>query len=497
VSANRVFYVGSTSPLREGSDQAFSSAIVGRMVSASGGVHPTTKLVTKKPPNILLINPWVYDFAAHDLWSKPLGLLMLGGLLRAHGYQLRLVDCLDIHDPRLKEVSGMKPATRRGYGTGKFYRTEVTKPPVLKQFERPYYRFGVTPEIFIDRLLHGPKPDVVLVTSTMTYWYLGVHESIHLVKDQFPHVPVVLGGIYATLCREHAASNSGADHVLPGPGETRILQLLEKLTGHFSHQDSHTGETKNMLWPAFDLLPQLDYICTLTSRGCPFHCPYCASDLLYPEFVRRNPIEVADELEHWHKKYSIVNVAFYDDALLLESGKHLLPLLGEVRQRKLPLQFHTPNGVHVGGLSKEVCEALFLTGFKTVRLGLETSDDERQNQLGGKVEPGAFSAAVENLRRAGFQPDQIGVYLLCGLPGQDKAEVVESIRMVKAHGARPYLAEYSPIPGTSLWSEAVRCSPFDLANEPLFHNNSILPCRSEGFGLEELQQLKQLCRVEA
>jgi radical SAM superfamily enzyme YgiQ (UPF0313 family) len=467
------------------------------MVSASGGVHPTTKLVTKKPPNILLINPWVYDFAAHDLWSKPLGLLMLGGLLRAHGYQLRLVDCLDIHDPRLKEVSGMKPATRRGYGTGKFYRTEVTKPPVLKQFERPYYRFGVTPEIFIDRLLHGPKPDVVLVTSTMTYWYLGVHESIHLVKDQFPHVPVVLGGIYATLCREHAASNSGADHVLPGPGETRILQLLEKLTGHFSHQDSHTGETKNMLWPAFDLLPQLDYICTLTSRGCPFHCPYCASDLLYPEFVRRNPIEVADELEHWHKKYSIVNVAFYDDALLLESGKHLLPLLGEVRQRKLPLQFHTPNGVHVGGLSKEVCEALFLTGFKTVRLGLETSDDERQNQLGGKVEPGAFSAAVENLRRAGFQPDQIGVYLLCGLPGQDKAEVVESIRMVKAHGARPYLAEYSPIPGTSLWSEAVRCSPFDLANEPLFHNNSILPCRSEGFGLEELQQLKQLCRVEA
>jgi hypothetical protein len=497
VSANRVFYVGSTSPLREGSDQAFSSAIVGRMVSASGGVHPTTKLVTKKPPNILLINPWVYDFAAHDLWSKPLGLLMLGGLLRAHGYQLRLVDCLDIHDPRLKEVSGMKPATRRGYGTGKFYRTEVTKPPVLKQFERPYYRFGVTPEIFIDRLLHGPKPDVVLVTSTMTYWYLGVHESIHLVKDQFPHVPVVLGGIYATLCREHAASNSGADHVLPGPGETRILQLLEKLTGHFSHQDSHTGETKNMLWPAFDLLPQLDYICTLTSRGCPFHCPYCASDLLYPEFVRRNPIEVADELEHWHKKYSIVNVAFYDDALLLESGKHLLPLLGEVRQRKLPLQFHTPNGVHVGGLSKEVCEALFLTGFKTVRLGLETSDDERQNQLGGKVEPGAFSAAVENLRRAGFQPDQIGVYLLCGLPGQDKAEVVESIRMVKAHGARPYLAEYSPIPGTSLWSEAVRCSPFDLANEPLFHNNSILPCRSEGFGLEELQQLKQLCRVKA
>jgi len=402
-----------------------------------------------------------------------------------------MLDCLDINDPRLKEVTGMKPATRRGFGTGKFYRIEVAKPDGLEQFERPYYRFGITPEIFADRLLQWPKPDVVLVTSAMTYWYPGVQESIRLIKVQFPDVPVVLGGIYATLCYEHAVSNSGADHVISGPGENHILQLLEKLTGHSFHKPSPTGEKRATPWPAFDLLPRLDYICTFTSRGCPFHCPYCASDLLFPDFVRRDPIEVVDELEHWHRQFSIVNVAFYDDALLLDAGKQLLPLLEEVRQRKLQLKFHTPNGVHVGGLSEEVCEALFLTGFKTVRLGLETTDPERQHQLGAKVKPGAFSAAMENLSRAG----QIGIYLLCGLPGQDRAEVAESIRIVKDHGARPYLAEYSPIPGTPLWSEALRCSPFDLANEPLFHNNSILPCRSEHFGLEELQELKQLCRV--
>lgn len=448
----------------------------------------------KKAANILLINPWVYDFAVHDLWAKPLGLLMLGGLLRAHGYNPRLVDCLDIHDPRLKEVTGMKPATRRGYGTGKFYRTEIAKPAALNHFARPYYRFGITPEIYTARLLRGPQPDVVLVTSTMTYWYPGVQESIRLVQDQFPGVPVVLGGIYATLCRQHATRNSGADHVVSGPGEMHLLPLLEKLSGHSSHKPSPIEERKTIPWPAFDLLPQLDYVCILTSRGCPFHCPYCASNLLYSEFVRRDPLEVVDELEHWQKKYAITDVAFYDDALLVDAGKHIVVLLDEVRKRKLPLQFHTPNGVHLGGLSEEVCEALFHTGLKTVRLGLETADDERQHQLGAKVKPGAFSAALNNLRRAGFQPDQVGVYLLCGLPGQSKAEVAESIRFVKDHGVRPYLAEYSPIPGTALWSEAVRCSPFDLVNEPLFHNNSILPCRSDGFGLEELQELKQLCR---
>ena len=446
-------------------------------------------------PNILLINPWIYDFAAHDLWSKPLGLLMLAGLLRAQGYNLRMLDCLDVHDSRLQEIPGIKPATRRAFGTGKFYRTQMPKPSSLRQFDRNYYRFGITPEMFQESLLEGVKPDAVLVTSTMTYWYPGVQESIQLVKEHYPEVSVVLGGIYATLCREHAISNSGADHVLSGPGENQILKLLEKLTGDSSEKPSHHVKLDTLPWPAFDLLPQLDYICTLTSRGCPFRCPYCASDLLFPQFIRRDPIEVVDELEYWHKEHSIVNVAFYDDALLLDATEHLLVMLAEVSRRELPLHFHTPNGLHISGLSAEVCEALFLADFKTVRLGLETGDDERQQELGAKVKPGAFSSAMANLTKAGFQPEQIGVYLLCGLPGQDPNEVAQSIRMVLDHGARPHLAEYSPIPGTPLWSEALRCSPFDLANEPLYHNNSLLPCRSDGFGLEELQELKQLCIV--
>jgi hypothetical protein len=30
------------------------------------------------PKTILLINPWIYDFAAFDFWTKPLGLLQIG-----------------------------------------------------------------------------------------------------------------------------------------------------------------------------------------------------------------------------------------------------------------------------------------------------------------------------------------------------------------------------------------------------------------------------------
>ncbi len=67
-----------------------------------------------------------------------------------------------------------------------------------------------------------PRPDAVLVTSLMTYWYPGVTAAIRLVREYFPGVPVILGGIYASLCPDHARSHSGADLVLTGPWETGL-----------------------------------------------------------------------------------------------------------------------------------------------------------------------------------------------------------------------------------------------------------------------------------
>ncbi|MBW1982815.1 MAG: cobalamin-dependent protein [Deltaproteobacteria bacterium] len=447
----------------------------------------------KRLPHILLVNPWIYDFAAHDLWAKPLGLLTLGGLLRAHGYQVRLLDCLDVHEPKMREQAGFKPATRRSYGTGKFYRRKTAKPPPLRQVARPYYRFGISSEIFAERLLSGPEPDVVLVTSLMTYWYPGVQEAIRLVKSHYPETPVVLGGIYATLCQEHARRCSGADHVVAGAAENRLIALMQELTRQPAPLQQAARSPDSL--PAMDLEAPLDYVCILTSRGCPYHCPYCGAGLLFPGFVQKNPLAVVDELQHWHEGFGVTDAAFYDDALLLNAEQHLLPMLAEVRRRKMQLRLHTPNALHVSQLSAKVCQALFNSGFVTIRLGLETAEARRQQLLGRKTTVRDFSRAMNNLQQAGFQPEQIGVYLLCGLPGQKPEEVAYSIDIVKDHGARPYLAEYSPIPGTALWPAAVRSSPFDLQNEPLYHNNSLLPCRSSHFGLDELQRLKERCRA--
>ena len=132
---------------------------------------------------------------------------------------------------------------------------------------------------------------------------------------------------------------------------------------------------------------------------------------------------------------------------------------------------------------------MYATGFKTIRLGLETADDFLQAKTGGKVTRTEFEQAVRDLQRAGYDGKDIGVYLLAGLPGQKIDEVRKSIRYVRDCGARPFLAEYSPIPGTALWEDARRHSAFNL-DEPLLHNNSIIPCRTDGLSWEDYYQLK-------
>lgn len=49
----------------------------------------------KNNPRFLLINPWIYDFAAYDFWAKPIGLLKIASLLMDNGIDVDFIDCLE------------------------------------------------------------------------------------------------------------------------------------------------------------------------------------------------------------------------------------------------------------------------------------------------------------------------------------------------------------------------------------------------------------------
>jgi radical SAM superfamily enzyme YgiQ (UPF0313 family) len=443
-------------------------------------------------PNILLINPYIWDFTAFDLWAKPLGLLYLAGTLRANGYRVHLLDCLDIHFKGAEVFSGRLP--RKTFGTGKYLSQRLPKPSALAQIPRYFYRYGLPPALFIEALKGLPRPEAVLITSSMTYWYGGVKETIDLVRAVFPESPTIVGGIYASIMPGHAEKMMQPDYLITGPGEGAILKLLETLTGKPAVSRPESQNPDTLPWPAYDLYPTLDYAGILTSRGCPFSCPYCASKILQPQFVQRSAEGVVEEIIHWHKTKGVIDYAFYDDALLIKFEQVLGPVLEGLLRRNLSLRFHTPNAMHLREITPERANLLFRAGFKTLRFGLETTNWERQKSWGGKMVQDDLYRAMTALKKAGFKTGQIEVYLLCGLPGQPLSEIEETINEVKRLGLRPRLAEYSPLPATPLWDEACRLSRFPLAEEPMFHNNSLWPCLSP-FSWETVQALKDLART--
>jgi radical SAM superfamily enzyme YgiQ (UPF0313 family) len=441
-------------------------------------------------PHILLVNPWIHDFAAYDFWAKPLGLLTLASILRDQGVSVSYIDCLDRFHPKAPKTD---PKAR--YGRGPYLKARIKKPEKLRDVQRNFSRYGIKKEWLIEDLNAIHKPDLILVTSLMTYWYPGVQEAIGVMKAHFPDTPVVVGGIYATLCTDHAVLNSGADKVFSGPGEKHLLSVIENYTGFVSHLRFDPDDFDAYPYPALELQHQINYVPLLTSKGCPFACAYCASHILYPERKRQSPEAVREEIGYWHKQYGAIDFAFYDDALLVDSEAHAVPILEEIIRSGLKIRFHTPNAVHVRGISNQTANLMFKAGFKTLRLGLETTHFDNRTQMDIKVTENDFGRAVACLKNAGFTQDQIGAYLLLGLPGQSKDSVAGSIQTVKKSGITPILAYYSPIPHTALWKTAAQASRYDLDTDPIFTNNAIFPCQAEPFDWQTLTALKDWAKM--
>ncbi len=447
----------------------------------------------KTRPKILLINPWIEDFAAYDFWAKPIGLLYLGAILREYRCRVSYIDCLDRFHPMASHAKQSKPD-----GRGPYPKMEIEKPKGLEDVPRTYCRYGIKQKWFEDSMSYIDKPDLILVTSHMTYWYLGVKNTISVIKEKFCNTPVILGGIYATLCYEHAVANSGADLVIKGAGEIHILELVEKYTGWRKEEKRgfFYNDFSSYPYPAFDLQNKTDYIPILTSKGCPYKCAYCASSYLIPQFATRTSESVINEIFLWHNKYNIKNFAFYDDALLVNADKHIIPILEAVVSKGYKLRFYTPNAIHAKNITPKIASLMFKAGFDSIRIGVESADFEKRGEMDKKITKKDFENGIEYLKNAGFRQNRVGAYLLIGLPGQDIENVAESIKFVKKAGIMPILAYYTPIPHTDMWKKAVISSRYDLKKDPVFTNNAIFPCMDDPFSDDKIVYLKRLVQTK-
>ncbi|MFH1791762.1 MAG: B12-binding domain-containing radical SAM protein [Candidatus Omnitrophota bacterium] len=412
---------------------------------------------------ILLVNPWIYDFAAHDFGIRPVGLLSIAQALRLAGNEVFLIDCL-------AGSRGPKDAS----GFCKIDRTPVIRPETLKTVDRPYFRYGIPVEDFLEKTVGLSRITSIFMTSGMTYWYPGVQLAIRLLKSSLPHAPIWLGGIYPTLCRKHALLHSGADRVWKGDYLSRRLF------------------TQREFYPAYDLLENTDLLPLRLTEGCPYRCSYCASRILKPGFVMKDPVNLFEEVMHYNTKFGTSNFVFYDDALAYRSDRGIKKFLRLIAASGHAFTFQTPNGIHARYIDDELAALFKNAGVMDIRISLETSDEDIQHFTGGKVTNNDLKTAVRNLKEAGYAKNDIGVYVMAGAPWLSIDKTINDVMFVNSVGAKAVLASYSPIPGTRDFAALIRGRILRRDTDPLWHNKTIFPKLLSPYYMEKIQALRRL-----
>lgn len=414
----------------------------------------------------LLVNPWIYDFAAYDFGIKPVGLLRIGEFLRRQGEKIELVDCL-----------GGCSRSKDEYGFCKIRKQRIEKPEIFKNIERPYFRYGISVDEFNAKLENIGDADKILVTCTMTYWYPGAQLTIKLLKKRFGNTPILLGGIYPTLCYRHALSTSGADLVWKGD------YLRE---GLFFEND---------FYPAYDLLEDKGILPIQLTRGCPFRCSYCASHIFNPRFETKDPVSLFEEVMYYNREFGTAGFVFYDDALAFSGNNGIKKFLRIAAASGKNFVFHTPNGIHAKFIDEELAELFKKSGFKDLRISFETSDELLQKSTGGKVTSEDLKKAMRNLKEAGYGKEDIGVYILMGAFWLDMKKAVDDILFVNSLGAKAILASYSPIPGTSDYEALIKNNILKKDTDPLWHNKTVFAELFKTDYVEETREIRRFASV--
>ncbi len=421
-------------------------------------------------PKILLVNPPIYDFAAYDFWLKPYGMLSAAGNLRGKA-DFKLFDYLDRMHPF---AAGHKQLESDRWGRGRFYCQRIPNPVYLEEIPRYFRRFGLPRNMFREFLSREKTVDFVFIQTTMTYWYKGIQEVIEDIRKARPQEKIILGGNYVTLCRSHA-ENLGADFLVPGTN----LRPLWKYLG------ISPDPKQPALWEPYEKLKV--GVLKLT-EGCPFKCTYCSVPKVYTQFKTRPLQHSLAELELLCQ-LGIENIAFYDDALLFEHQKVLVPFLNEVVKRDIKVNFHSPNALNARFLTKDLAELMVPAGFKSFYLGFESASQQWQKRTGSKVFSDELAQAVQYLISAGAEPSNITAYQILGHPHIDIQQLEASMHFVNSLGIRGMLADFSPIPGTP---DGEHCRRWVDMDEPLMHNKTAFPIIFLGF--DETNRLKDLQR---
>jgi radical SAM superfamily enzyme YgiQ (UPF0313 family) len=295
-----------------------------------------------------------------------------------------------------------------------------------------------------------PRPDLVGITS-----FTSQANRAYEVAGYFRRigVPVVLGGIHATMCQEEALKH--ADSIVTGEAESIWARgLAHARPGRLqSRYKGGRAELENIPIARHDLLDGRYALGAIqTTRGCPLNCSFCSVTAFNGAYYRQRPIEdVIREFRMIREKHVLV----VDDNLIgtkpehIARAKNLFRAMIEANLRKEWIAQATINFAD----DEELMELAAKAGCNGVFIGFESLDPGKLLELGKKfnlMKNRDFRASVQRIQRHNIVV--VGSFII-GLD-VDKPGIGKRIAEVANwYGIDNLNALFlTPLPGTRLWN---------------------------------------------
>ncbi|MHA1277782.1 MAG: B12-binding domain-containing radical SAM protein [Candidatus Helarchaeota archaeon] len=297
-------------------------------------------------------------------------------------------------------------------------------------------------------------------------------------------VPIVWGGVHASLLPIQTLNNPNIDMVVIGEGERTIVDLADSVE---STRD--LSEVKGLIWkkrnndsikimknaprpfiknldelpfPAWDLIDPQKYFKTSigwekassalyalqSSRGCPFNCGFCYNIAFNKQMWRpKSAARVIEEISYLNSKFKAKQINFKDDNFIVNQERALNICRGLV-QEKIDVRFHVDCRVDL--FSRTLAQHLQKGGCNQIYFGVESGSPRILKFIKKGISLSQAYKAVRLTRKSGMISS---TSFILGFPTETLDDIALTERFIyQLNPDNLLLKRFIPYPGSPLYT---------------------------------------------
>src|SRR5262245_42731891 len=162
-----------------------------------------------------------------------------------------------------------------------------------------------------------------------------------------------------------------------------------------------------------------------TTRGCPFHCNWCAKPIYGQRYAVRSPENVVDEIAWLKEHYAPDQLTVVDDVFGLQPG-WVARFADLVLQRNVRMPYRCL--MRADQVDADVARALAASGCRMVWMGAESGSQRVLDAMEKGIRVEQIRTAVSTLQQRGID---VGLFLQFGYPGEEWDDVEATLRLVR------------------------------------------------------------------